>query len=131
MALKHDDLTFNPTTRPTAVIGSGTLGSRIALMLASSGGEVRLYDPNADQLEIARRYVEAELPRVVAGRSGALPGRLILSKTVQAAVADTWMVVEAIAAGSQEKNVWRSGSASARRCDPCQQFVVLSNEPVH
>jgi len=43
-----------------------------------------------------RRYVEAELPRVVAGRSGALPGRLILSKTVQAAVADTWMVVEAI-----------------------------------
>ena len=65
-------------------------------MLASSGGEVRLYDPNADQLEVARRYVEAELPRVVAGRSGALPGRLILSKTVQAAVADTWMVVEAI-----------------------------------
>jgi 3-hydroxybutyryl-CoA dehydrogenase len=96
MALKHDDLTFSPTTRPTAVIGSGTLGSRIALMLASSGGEVRLYDPNADQLEVARRYVEAELPRVVAGRSGALPGRLVLSETVQAAVADTWMVVEAI-----------------------------------
>ncbi len=65
-------------------------------MLASSGGEVRLYDPNADQLEVARRYVEAELPRVVAGRSGALPGRLVLSKTVQAAVAETWMVVEAI-----------------------------------
>ena len=96
MAIRHDDLTFSPTTHATAVIGSGTLGSRIALMLASSGGEVRLYDPNADQLEAARRYVEAELPRVVAGRSGALPGRLILSKTVQAAVADTWMVVEAI-----------------------------------
>ena len=72
MALKHDNLTFSPTTRPTAVIGSGTLGSRIALMLASSGGEVRLYDPNADQLEVARRYVEAELPRVVAERSGEL-----------------------------------------------------------
>jgi 3-hydroxybutyryl-CoA dehydrogenase len=65
-------------------------------MLASGGGEVRLYDPNADQLEVARRYVEAELPRVVAERSGALPGRLVLSRTVQAAVADTWMVVEAI-----------------------------------
>jgi len=96
MALKHDALTFSPKTHATAVIGSGTLGSRIALMLASSGGEVRLYDPNADQLEVARRYVEAELPRVVAGRSGALPGRLVLSETVQAAVADTWMVVEAI-----------------------------------
>jgi len=96
MALKHDDSKFSPTTHATAVIGSGTMGSRIALMLASSGGEVRLYDPNADQLEVARRYVEAELPRVVAGRSGALPGRLVLSRTVQAAVADTWMVVEAI-----------------------------------
>lgn len=96
MALKHDDSTFSPTTYATAVIGSGTIGSRIALMLASDGGEVRLYDPNADQLEAARRYVEAELPRVVAGRSGALPGRLVLSRTLQAAVADTWMVVEAI-----------------------------------
>jgi 3-hydroxyisobutyrate dehydrogenase-like beta-hydroxyacid dehydrogenase len=39
---------FNPTTRPTtAVIGAGTLGSRIALMLASSGGEARLYDAKA------------------------------------------------------------------------------------
>jgi 3-hydroxybutyryl-CoA dehydrogenase len=96
MIPKHDALTFSPTTHATAVIGSGTLGSRIALMLASSGGEVRLYDPNANQLEVARRYVEAELPRVVAGRSQGLPGRLVLSRTVQAAVADTWMVVEAI-----------------------------------
>jgi 3-hydroxybutyryl-CoA dehydrogenase len=96
MALKHDALTFSPKTHATAVIGSGTMGSRIALMLASSGGEVRLHDPNADQLEVARRYVEAELPRVVAGRSGAVPGRLVLSETVQAAVADTWMVAEAI-----------------------------------
>jgi 3-hydroxybutyryl-CoA dehydrogenase len=96
MALKHDDSTFSPTTYATAVIGSGTIGSRIALMLASGGGEVRLYDPNADQLDAARRYVEAELPRVVAGRSGALPGRLVLSRTLQAGVADTWMVVEAI-----------------------------------
>src|SRR6516164_7520155 len=96
MALKHDDSTFSPTTHATAVIGSGTMGSRIALMLASSGGEVRLYDLNADQLEAARHYVEVELPRLVAGRPGALPGRLVLSRTVQAAVADTWMVVEAI-----------------------------------
>jgi 3-hydroxybutyryl-CoA dehydrogenase len=96
MIPKHDALTFSPTTHATAVIGSGTLGSRIALMLASSGGEVRLYDPNANQLEVARRYVEAELPRLVAERSPALPGRLVLSRSVQAAVADTWMVVEAI-----------------------------------
>ncbi len=56
-------------------MGSGTLGSRIALILASSGVEVRIYDPNAEQLEVARRYVEAELPRFVAVRAGAPPGR--------------------------------------------------------
>src|SRR5258707_9069115 len=107
MALKHDDLTFSPTTRPTAVIGSGTLGSRIALMLASSGGEVRLYDPNADQLEVARRYVEAELPRVVAGGSRALPGRLVLSQTVPTPLGGAWEVVGAITEGlgSQRKKV--------------------------
>jgi 3-hydroxybutyryl-CoA dehydrogenase len=45
---------FNPTLRPTAAIGAGTLGSRIALMLASSGGEVRLYDAKPAQLDIAK-----------------------------------------------------------------------------
>lgn len=29
--------------RPIAVIGGGTLGRRIALMISSQGGEVRLY----------------------------------------------------------------------------------------
>src|SRR5258708_9542624 len=111
MALKHDDLTFSPTTRPTAVIGSGTLGSRIALMLASSGGEVRLYDPNADQLENARRYVEAELPRVVAGRFGGLPRRFVLFGAVPAAVGEAWSGVEEIPRrpDSQRKNIWRLG----------------------
>ncbi len=56
------------TSRPTAVIGSGTLGQRIALMLASEGGEVRLYDPNAEQAEAGRMYVERELGNVVGAR---------------------------------------------------------------
>ncbi len=38
-------------SRPVAVIGCGTLGQRIALMLASNGGEVRLYDANAEQTQ--------------------------------------------------------------------------------
>ena len=47
-----DQSKFNPTTRPTAVIGAGTLGSRIALMLASSGGEVRVYDAKATNFKL-------------------------------------------------------------------------------
>ena len=87
---------FNPTARPTAVIGAGTLGSRIALMLASSGGEVRLYDAKAAQLEVAERFIEPELPKLVKSRAGAVAGRIVFAKTLEPAIADTWMVVEAV-----------------------------------
>src|ERR1700719_3689795 len=63
MALKHDDSTFSPTTYATAVIGSGTIGSRIALMLASGGGEVGLYDPNADQLKFREMLFDGSFPQ--------------------------------------------------------------------
>lgn len=87
---------FNPTTRPTAVIGGGTLGSRIALMLASSGGEVRLYDAKPAQLDIAEQFIDSELPRLVKARAGAVAGRVVYAKALEPAVADTWMVVEAV-----------------------------------
>jgi 3-hydroxyacyl-CoA dehydrogenase len=53
---------FNPTLRPTAVIGGGTLGSRIALMLASSGGEVRPYDGLPIQRKQLRRSSRSAHP---------------------------------------------------------------------
>src|SRR5246127_2813805 len=87
---------FNPTTRPTAVIGAGTLGSRIALMLASSGGEVRVYDAKAAQLEIAERFIDSELPKLVKSRADAVAGRVVFAKTIEPAIADTWMVVEVV-----------------------------------
>jgi 3-hydroxybutyryl-CoA dehydrogenase len=87
---------FNPTTRPTAVIGAGTLGARIALMLASSGGEVRLYDAKATQLEIAERFIDLELPKLVKSRAGTVVGRVVFAKTIELAIADTWMVGEAV-----------------------------------
>jgi 3-hydroxybutyryl-CoA dehydrogenase len=87
---------FNPTLRPTAVIGGGTLGSRIALMLASSGGKVRLYDAKSAQLEIAKRYIGTELPKLVKTRAGAVAGRVVMAKTLEQAIADAWLVVEAV-----------------------------------
>jgi 3-hydroxybutyryl-CoA dehydrogenase len=87
---------FNPTTRPSAVIGASTLGSRIALMLASSGGEVRLYDAKAAQLEIAERFIDYQLPKLVKSRAGAVAGRVVFAETLEPAIADTWMVVEVV-----------------------------------
>src|ERR1700735_2076747 len=87
---------FNPITRLTAVLGAGTLGSRIALMLASSGGEVRLYDAKATQLDVAERFIDSELPKLVKSRAGGVAGRVVFAKTLEPAIADTWMVVEAV-----------------------------------
>jgi len=86
---------FDPTTRPAAVVGAGTLGMRIALMLASSGGEVRLCDAKPAQLDIAKRYVDSELPKLVK-RPGAVAGRVVYAKTLEPAIADAWMVVEGV-----------------------------------
>ena len=47
MTQQSADPRFSRTDRRTAVIGAGTLGSRIALMLASSGGEVRRRPQNS------------------------------------------------------------------------------------
>ncbi|CCB72353.1 3-hydroxyacyl-CoA dehydrogenase family protein [Streptantibioticus cattleyicolor] len=82
--------------RPVAVIGAGTLGRRIALMFATRGGEVRISDPSARQLADARAYVERELPAVAARIEGGRPGRLTVHEDLAAAVADAWLVIEAV-----------------------------------
>ena len=40
--------------RPRAVIGTGTQGRRIALMLASQGGEVRIYGLTICDISVPR-----------------------------------------------------------------------------
>ena len=85
---------FDMKARPTVVIGAGTLGSRIALMLASSGGEVRLHDINPAQLDVAARYIKRELPKFVHAYNGAA-GRVLYAKTLESAIDNAWLVVEA------------------------------------
>ncbi|MEV0604571.1 3-hydroxyacyl-CoA dehydrogenase family protein [Streptomyces sp. NPDC050315] len=82
--------------RPVAVIGAGTLGRRIAMMFASDGGLVRLYDLSADVRTAALDYVAAELPGVVASRPGATEGRVVGVDTLEAALDDAWLVIEAV-----------------------------------
>ena len=40
---------LQPDSKPVSIIGADTLGSRIALMLSSSRGEVRIFDKNPNQ----------------------------------------------------------------------------------
>jgi 3-hydroxybutyryl-CoA dehydrogenase len=83
-------------SRPAAIIGAGTLGRRIALMLATQGGEVRLFDTAAEQQAAAVAFVEAELPRLVEKLPDGSPGRVAAASDLAEAVADAWLVVEAL-----------------------------------
>ena len=73
------DLPQNTDTRPFAILGAGTLGRRIALMLATRGAEVRLYDPNAEVRAAGVAYANAELPKVLPKIEGGTPGRVVAS----------------------------------------------------
>src|SRR4029453_12627167 len=82
--------------RPIAVVGAGTLGRRIALVLGTRGAEVRIYDVSADQRQTAVDFVTAELPAVLARRSDGIAGRAVAVDDMAMAVADAWLVVEAV-----------------------------------
>ncbi|MEV5594565.1 3-hydroxyacyl-CoA dehydrogenase NAD-binding domain-containing protein [Streptomyces sp. NPDC052496] len=82
--------------RPVAVIGAGTLGRRIALMFATRGGLVRIYDPAAEAGAAARAYVARELPEVVRTIDGGRPGTVEAVTDLSRALADAWLVIEAV-----------------------------------
>ncbi|MFC7219195.1 3-hydroxyacyl-CoA dehydrogenase family protein [Streptomyces polyrhachis] len=82
-------------SRPVAVIGAGTLGRRIALMFCDRGGEVRICDPSKPALEDARAYVDANIAKVAA-KVGGTPGRVDITDSQKDAVADAWLVIEAV-----------------------------------
>ncbi|WP_285723972.1 3-hydroxyacyl-CoA dehydrogenase family protein [Psychromicrobium xiongbiense] len=82
--------------RPVAVIGGGTLGRRIAMMFASRGGTVRISDPNADVAKAAVEYVKDTLPEVLEARGTGEEGTVVAMPSLAAALADVWLVVEAV-----------------------------------
>ncbi|MEU3964744.1 3-hydroxyacyl-CoA dehydrogenase NAD-binding domain-containing protein [Streptomyces buecherae] len=82
--------------RPVAVIGAGTLGRRIALMFATRGGLVRIFDKSHEAGEAARAYVEEHVAEVAAGIDGGEPGRVAVTDDMAEALLDAWLVVEAV-----------------------------------
>jgi 3-hydroxybutyryl-CoA dehydrogenase len=81
--------------RPRAVIGTGTQGRRIALMLASQGGEVRIYGRSAGGREEAKSFVEENLADI-ARQIGGTPAHIVLCDSMDAAVANVGLAIEAV-----------------------------------
>lgn len=86
----------NIATRPIAVLGAGTLGRRIALMLATRGAEVRVHARSAATRDAALAYVAAQLPAVLAKLPGSKAGNVVGCGELKAALADAWLVIESV-----------------------------------
>jgi 3-hydroxybutyryl-CoA dehydrogenase len=84
----------NPN-RPAVVVGAGTIGRRIALMFATGKNEVRLVDSSPQALVDAQAYIEKQLPGLLAKSESPAP-KITYSGDLQATLADTWLVTEAI-----------------------------------
>ncbi|MCX5616090.1 3-hydroxyacyl-CoA dehydrogenase family protein [Bombella sp. TMW 2.2559] len=91
-----DFLKTKASKQPAAVLGAGTLGSRIALMLATRGGEVRIFDRQEEATRKALAFVEKHLPEVAPSIEGGTPGHVKAASTLEKAVDGAWLVIEAL-----------------------------------
>jgi 3-hydroxybutyryl-CoA dehydrogenase len=82
--------------RPVAVIGAGTLGRRVALMLASRGGTVRIYARRAEQRAAATAFVTENLPKLLADRGFGEVGVAVGAASLEEALDGAWLVVESV-----------------------------------
>ena len=89
-------LPTNLSSRPVTVVGAGTLGRRIALMFATQGVQVRIFDPAAAHAS-AVAYVEQQLPSVIETVvMGGTAGTVLASDDLAAALEGAWLAVEAV-----------------------------------
>lgn len=82
-----------------AVLGSGTMGHAIAMLLAANGLQVSLYDPSSEALAAARCHIAAKLPSLETSHNGAQPqlaDKIRYTANLQEAAADADLIFEAV-----------------------------------
>ena len=89
-------LPANIADRPITVIGGGTLGRRIALMLSLQGAEVRVYDTSLAVARAALEYIATQRHRAVEELGGNPAVRLAATDDLVDALRDSWLVVESV-----------------------------------
>lgn len=86
----------NIDKRPITIIGGGTLGRRIALMLVTQPTEVRVYDTKAEGGQAAVDYVEANIGAMPTATGGRPRGTVTSTTDMAEAVRGSWLVIEAV-----------------------------------
>ncbi|KAJ5494079.1 Dehydrogenase multihelical [Penicillium fimorum] len=82
------------STRPIAVVGGGVMGRRISMMYISSGFTVILCEKSTES-DNAVGYIQAHEAEQAA-KQGTSPAELKTTTSLEEAVSNAWMVVEAI-----------------------------------
>jgi hypothetical protein len=84
--------------RPIAVVGAGTLGRRIAAMLAAGGADVRIFDLSAEQRAAAVAYATEQAPgiRQKLGLTAPHAGAVKAAADLPGSVDRAWLVIEAV-----------------------------------
>ncbi|EAW12128.1 3-hydroxyacyl-CoA dehydrogenase family protein [Aspergillus clavatus NRRL 1] len=89
------------TTRPVAVIGGGVLGRRLCMMWAAAGHTVQLYEKSPEVAVAALKYIHEALPQqasklLLGKKAGHGIGHVSPASSLETAVQNAWMVIEAI-----------------------------------
>jgi 3-hydroxybutyryl-CoA dehydrogenase len=87
---------YHMATRPITILGAGTLGRRIALMLATGGAEVRLYARSAATRDAGVAFAREQLPAVLAKLPGSKAGTIVGVGDMVAVLKDAWIIVESV-----------------------------------
>jgi len=88
-------------SQPVTIVGAGTMGWQIALVLAARGVTIHLHDVSSEALDRAMATLAGETPNLVA--TGELPRaalaaseRVFPTPSLASAVADAWLVIETV-----------------------------------
>jgi len=123
----------NYKERPIAVIGAGTLGMRIALMMATQGNEVRIYDISVEQQSKAIDFIQKQLPILLDKHDTFHKGEVISFNDLAKAVENAWIIFEVIPEKLElKKDLFKELDrlvpddtilASNSSSFPCSQFI--------
>lgn len=83
------------SSRPLAVIGAGVMGRRIAMMWLAAGYKVIVCEKSTTNHAEAMDYIHAHKD-AQAAKLHTTPGVIRLTESMADAVADAWMVIEAV-----------------------------------
>jgi len=128
----------NIEERPIVIVGAGTLGMRIGMMMATQKGEIRIFDPSADHRSKAYAFIQQQLPNILNNFPDGSKGEVVLCDDLMNALENAWIIFEAVPEEHDLKKRLFSNIdkfapedailASNSSSFPCSQFIDQVSE---